>query len=148
MADCSDLKDKYDKAKDKAEELRREADRDKHDFEESESDFDFEGGRDCSLHNVTVILPDGTPASGPDIEGQAACLKEKERARLHAQDKMERNRNRMDNSDHDAANAEGAADTARIYWCVCEEKNRHGEEEPELELGDWNEGDWDDYMVA
>jgi hypothetical protein len=156
MADCSDLKDKYDKAKEKAEELRREADRDKHDFEESESDYNFEEGRDCELHNVTVILPDGTPASGPDTEGQAACLKERERAMEHARDKMERDRNKKDFSEDDAANAEGEADTAQIYWCACEEQNRPDEGEPEMDFedfpasepGDWNEGGWDNYMVA
>ena len=156
MADCSDLKDKYDKAKEKAEELRREADRDKHDFEESESDFNFEGDRDCELHNVTVILPDGTPASGPDTEGQAACLKERNRASEHAREKMERDRDRMRNSEYDAANAEGGANTAQIYWCACEEKNRHDDEEPEFDFedfpasepGDWNGGAYDNYMIA
>ena len=156
MPDCSELKDKYDKEKEKAEERRREADRDQHDFEESESDFDFEGGRDCELHNVTVILPDGTPASGPDIEGQAACLRERERAREHARDKMERDRNRKDNSDHDADNAEGAAEEAKIEWCACEEQNRPDEGDPDMDFedfpasepGDWNEGGWDKYMIA
>jgi hypothetical protein len=156
MPDCSDLKDAYDKAKERGEERRREADRDKHDFEESESDFNFEEGRNCELHNVSVILPDGTPASGPDTEGQAACLKERDRAMDHARDKMERDRNRKDTSENDAENAEGAAETAQIYWCACEEKNRHDDEEPEFDFedfpasepGDWNEGGYDNYVIA
>ncbi len=156
MPDCSDLKDAYDKAKDKAEDLRREADRTTHEFEDAESDFNFEGGRDCGLHNVTVTLPDGTSGTGPDVEGQAECLKERERAREHAREKMERDRNRMDVAEDAAKQAEGEADTGRIEWCACEEKNRPEEEGPELDFGeypasepgDWNEGDWDDYMVA
>ena len=144
MPDCSELKEVYEKAKLKAEMSRIKADQAQDRYEDSEDDYNFESGRDCSLQ--IIILPDGTAV--PDTEAQAQCLREKQRAMDRYRDKKEKNKARWRGLDSDASNDEGAADTARINWCACEEKNRHGEEEPELELGDWNEGDWDDYMVA
>jgi len=150
--DCSDLKNKLDKARDKAERMRDKADAARDRYEDAEDNYDFENGTDCSLHIIT--LPDGTPV--PDTQGQEECLQEKERAREHYQDKMDKAESRMKDAEHDAENAEGEADTANIYWCACEEKNRHGDDEPEFDFedfpdsepGDWNEPDWNGYAVG
>jgi hypothetical protein len=144
MPDCSELKEAYEKAKLKAEMSRTKADQAKDRYEDSEDDYNFESERDCSLHTIT--LPDGTAV--PDTEAQAECLREKQRAMERYSDKKGKNEARRNAAEGDASWDKRAADTARINWCACEEENNHGEEEPELELGDWNEGDWDDYMVA
>jgi hypothetical protein len=151
MPDCSELKEAYEKAKLKAEMSRTKADQAKDRYEDSEDDYNFESGRECSLH--IIILPDGTAAA--DTEAQAECLRERARAMDRYRDKKDRNEARWNRSDRDASFDEDAADTARIKWCACEEKNRHGEEggegegegEPELELGDWNGGAWDEYVA-
>ena len=153
MPDCSDLKDKYDKAKDRAERMREKADYAKDRYEDAEDDFDFENGRDCELHQI--FLPDGT--SVPDTGAFEACLRDKERATSRYRDKMDREKNRSDFADQDADNAEGDAETAKIEWCACEEQNRNGddgepdfdfEDYPASEPGDWNEPDWTGYVIA
>src|SRR5512139_3353016 len=152
MPDCSDLKDKYDKAKDKADRMRDKADAAKDRYEDAEDDYEFESGRDCDLHNIR--LPDGTLV--PDVEGQQQCLQERERARERYRDKMNREENRMKDAENDASNAEGEADEARIEWCACEEQNRDGDDgpgpdfddSPASEPGDWNEPDWNGYVIA
>lgn len=144
MPDCSDLKDKYDKAKDKAERMREKADYASDRYEDAEDDFDFENGRDCELHNIR--LPDGTLV--PDVEGQEQCLRERERARDRYRDKMYKEESRMKDAEHDAENAEGEADNAKIEWCACEEQNRDGDDSPASEPGDWNEPDWNGYVIA
>jgi len=144
MPDCSDLKDKYDKAKDKAERMREKADYARDRYEDAEDDFDFENGRDCELHNIR--LPDGTLV--PDVEGQEQCLRERERARDRYRDKMYKEESRMKDAEHDAENAEGEADNAKIEWCACEEQNRDGDDSPASEPGDWNEPDWNGYVIA
>ena len=75
MPDCSDLKDKYDKAKDRAERMRDKANYEQDRFDDAEDDFDFESGRDCELHQI--ILPDGTIV--PDTGAYEDCLKERAR---------------------------------------------------------------------
>jgi hypothetical protein len=144
MPDCSDLKDKYDKAKDKAERMREKADYASDRYEDAEDDFDFENGRDCELHNIR--LPDGTLV--PDVEGQEQCLRERERARDRYRDKMYKEESRMKDAEHDAENAEGEADNAKTEWCACEEQNRDGDDSPASEPGDWNEPDWNGYVIA
>jgi hypothetical protein len=154
MPDCSDLKDKYDKAKDKAERMRDKADYAKDRYEDAEDDFNFENGRDCELHQI--ILPDGTAV--PDTGAYEACLKDRERATERYYEKMNKERWRMEDAERDAEGAEGDAETAKIEWCACEEGNRNdeGEPEPEFDLedypasepGDWNEPDWTGYVIA
>jgi hypothetical protein len=149
MPDCSDLKDKYDKAKADADRARDKADYAKDRFDDAQDNFDFENGRDCSY-------------TTPDA--QAQCLRERERASTRYENKMEKERARMQDKEHDAENAEGGADTARIEWCACMEHNRDGDgdsggdsdpepdfdfdESPASEPGDWNEPDWTGYAVA
>jgi cell division septum initiation protein DivIVA len=154
MPDCSDLKDKYDKAKDKADRMRDKADAARDRYEDAEDDFEFESGRDCELHIIT--LPDGTPI--PDTQAQEDCLRERQRAADRYRDKMYREESRMKDAEYDAENAEGESSDARIEWCACEEQNREGEGEPEPEFdfedfpasepGDWNEPDWNGYVIA
>ncbi len=160
MPDCSDLKDKYDKAKDKAERMRDKADYAKDRYEDADDNFDFENDRDCNLHSI--ILPDGTAV--PDTQGYEECLREKERAMDRYREKMYKEENRMKDAERDAENAEGDAEDARIEWCACEEGNRgddgapgpdpEPEPEPEFddypasEPGDWNEPDWNGYVIA
>ena len=146
MPDCSELKEAYEKAKLEAEMSRMKADWARDRYEDSEDDLDFESERDYSLH--TIRLPDGTAV--PDTEAQADCLREKQRAIERSSNKKGKNEARMREAESNASWDERAAASARTEWCACEEENSHGgeEEEPELELGDWNEGDWDDYMVA
>src|SRR5512143_1031966 len=103
MPDCSDLKDKYDKAKDKAERMREKADYARDRYEDAEDDFDFENGRDCKLHQI--ILPDGTAV--PDTGAYEQCLQDRERARERYREKMWKEENRMKDAEHDAENAEG-----------------------------------------
>ena len=86
MPDCSDLKDKYDKAKDKADRMRDKADAARDRYEDAEDNYDFESGTDCSLHIIT--LPDGTPV--PDTQDQVDCIQERERAKDHYRDKMDK----------------------------------------------------------
>jgi hypothetical protein len=154
MPDCSDLKDKYDKAKDRADRMRDKADAARDRYEDAEDDYNFENGTDCELHSIR--LPDGTVV--PDTEAQEQCLRDKERAMERYQEKKWKAEERMKDAEHDAENAEGEAETAQIYWCACEEKNRHGDDEgepefdfedfPESEPGDWNEPDWNGYVIA
>lgn len=165
MPDCSDLKDKYDKAKDKADRMRDKADAARDRYEDAEDNYDFESGTDCSLHIIT--LPDGTPV--PDTQDQVDCIQERERAKQHYRDKMDKAESRMKDAENAAENAEGEAEEAQIEWCACEEENRHGEgddgggepggdpeSEPEFDLddypasepGDWNEADWTGYAVG
>jgi hypothetical protein len=154
MPDCSDLKDKYDKAKDKAERMREKADYAKDRYEDADDDFDFENGRDCKLHQI--ILPDGTAV--PDTGAYEQCLQDRERARERYRDKMWKEEMRMKDAERDAENAEGDAETAKIEWCACEEGNRgdDGDPEPDFDFddypasepGDWNEPDWNGYVIA
>jgi hypothetical protein len=158
MTDCSELKEQYEKAKEKADKLQEKWDRVQREYEDASDDAQFEADRDCELHIVTVTLPDGTPASGPDTEGQAACLKEKERAREHAQQKANRNEGRRSDAALEYNDAKGEADIALRQWCLCEAKKRHyggdpeGGGEPEGgsegQFGDWNEVKWDEYATA
>ena len=74
---------------------------------------------------------------------------------------------RMKDAERDAENAEGEADEAQTEWCACEEGNRgdDGDDgdpgpdpgpEPDFDLddypasepGDWNEPDWNGYVIA
>jgi hypothetical protein len=164
MPDCSDLKDKYEKAKDKAERMRDKADYAKDRYEDAEDDFEFEDGRDCELHQI--ILPDGTAV--PDTGAYESCLRDRERARERYRDKMWKAENRMKDAENDAKNAEGDAEEAQIEWCACEEGNRGDDGDPdpgpepepepepdfdfddypESEPGDWNEPDWNGYVIA
>lgn len=150
MADCSELKGLYKEAREKAEDLRREADRDKHEFEDSESDYNFEKSKDCGLYHIVVPLPDDMAGIGVDNEGAAACLKDRALATEHARQKMERDRERMVKSESEAEDAEGDAEFARNLWCTCEEQNKHDDSGWWLpsQMGDWNESEWDDYMIA
>jgi hypothetical protein len=160
MPDCSDLKDKYDKAKDKAERMRDKADYAKDRYEDAEDDFDYENDRDCDLHQI--ILPDGTAV--PATEAYEACLRDRERGRERYREKMHKEEYRMKDAERDAEDAKGEADEAEIEWCACEEGNRgddgdpgpEPEPEPEFDLddypasepGDWNEPDWTGYVIA
>ena len=164
MPDCSDLKDKYDKAKDKADRMRDKADAARDRYEDAEDNYDFESGTDCSLHIIT--LPDGTPV--PDTQEQVDCIQERERAKDHYRDKMDKAESRMKDAEDAAEDAEGDAEEAQIEWCACEEGNRGDgddgggdpggdpESEPEFDLddypasepGDWNEPDWTGYAVG
>jgi hypothetical protein len=154
MPDCSDLKDKYDKAKDKADRMRDKADAAKDRYEDADDDFDFENDRDCDLHSI--ILPDGTPV--PDTQGYEQCLRDRARAMERYQEKRWKAENRMKDAERDAEDAEGEAEDARTEWCACEEQNRNGDPEPEPEFdlddypasepGDWNEPDWNGYVIA
>jgi hypothetical protein len=164
MPDCSDLKDKYEKAKDKAERMRDKADYAKDRYEDADDDFDIENDRDCNLHSI--ILPDGTAV--PDTQGYEECLREKARAMSRYEEKRWKAEMRMRDAERDAENAEGEAETAQIEWCACEEGNRgddgdpdpgpepEPEPEPDFDLddypesepGDWNEPDWNGYVIA
>lgn len=163
MPDCSDLKDKYDKAKDRAERMRDKADAARDRYEDAEDNYDYESGTDCSLHIIT--LPDGTPV--PDTQDQVDCIQERERAKEHYRDKMDKAESRMKDAEDAAEDAEGEADEAQTEWCACEEGNRgddgddgdpgpEPEPEPEFDLddypasepGDWNEPDWNGYVIA
>jgi hypothetical protein len=162
MPDCSDLKDKYDKAKDKAERMRDKADYAKDRYEDADDDLDFESGRDCELHVIT--LPDGTPV--PDTKAQEDCIQERQRAINRYQEKKWKAEDRMKDAEDAAENAEGDAEEAQVEWCACEEGNRGDdgggdpggdpEPEPEFDLddypasepGDWNEPDWTGYVIA
>ena len=161
MPDCSDLKDKYDKAKDKADRMRDKADAARDRYEDAEDNYDYESGTDCSLHIIT--LPDGTPV--PDTQDQVDCIQERERAKDHYRDKMDKAESRMKDAEDAAEDAEGEADEAQTEWCACEEGNRGDdgdggdpgpEPEPEFDLddypasepGDWNEPDWTGYAAG
>jgi hypothetical protein len=148
MTDCSELKDLLDKVTEKAERLLGEADRTEHEYQDARGDLYFEGQKECGLHRVMVIMPDGIPGWGDDIEGQAECLREMERAREHARQDMERDKYRNEQAEAAATDAKGTADAARKLWCLCEAM--HHDEEPDLEgeFGDWNEVKWDDYAAA
>jgi hypothetical protein len=164
MPDCSDLKDKYEKAKDRAERMRDKADYAKDRYEDAEDNYDYESGTDCSLHIIT--LPDGTPV--PDTQDQVDCIQERERAKDRYRDKMDKAESRMKDAEDAAEDAEGDAEEAQVEWCACEEGNRGDgddgggdpggdpEPEPEFDLddypasepGDWNEPDWTGYAVG
>jgi len=154
MPDCSDLKNKYDKAKDKADRMRDKADAARDRYEDAEDNYDFESGTDCSLHTIT--LPDGTPV--PDTQDLVDCIQERERAKNHYRDKMDKAESRMKDAEDAAENAEGEADEAQTEWCACEEGNRGDGDDPEPEFdlddypasepGDWNEPDWTGYAVG
>jgi hypothetical protein len=163
MPDCSDLKDKYEKAKNKAERMRDKADAARDRYEDAEDNYDYESGTDCSLHIIT--LPDGTPV--PDTQDQVDCIQERERAKDHYREKMDKAEYRMKDAEDAAEEAEGEADEAQTEWCACEEGNRgddgddgdpgpEPEPEPEFDLddypasepGDWNEPDWTGYAVG
>jgi hypothetical protein len=148
MTDCSELKDLLDKVTEKAERLQGEADRTEHDYRDAQDDFNLEGQTECGLHRVMVITPDGMPGWGDDIEGQAECLREKERKSIHARRERDMDQERNEQAEAAAADAKGTADAALKLLCLCEAM--HHDEEPDLEgvFGDWNDVKWDDYAAA